>query len=324
MLEPVKRTFDLIRDSAYALPAPPVCRGIVEMLARTFQNFIGHDGSHMAAGVAFFSIFSLFPLALGTTAIAGFFLNPEDAELLVVDFLEDQLSSTDVVRANIKAIADAREAIGLVALAGLLWTSRAVFGAIHRVLNRAWNVSAPRHFLLYQLGQVASVAGIVAIFLVALTAGTVGTTVASQTDRFLGVDIPWWFLFSFSSFAVSTSVFLFIYKVVPDVKIRWRDALPAAVLASVLFEISKVGFALWLSNISRLDLVYGSVTAVIALMLFLYVGSLVLVFGAEFSSEYSRSTMSGRLGSRGPWHAVPGGLAPPGWVRQAKGRPPAN
>ncbi|MEE8517847.1 MAG: YihY/virulence factor BrkB family protein [Dehalococcoidia bacterium] len=321
MLNLFIRPIHLVRGVLYDVPAPPVLRSLAEMVVRVFRNFSRDDGSHMAAGVAYYAVFSLFPLALGSIAVAGFFLGPEDVEQRAIDFLEDQLASTgstDIVTGNIEALADARGAISVVAVIGLLWTARAVFGAIHRVLNRAWKVTERPHFLLYQLGQVAAAATVAVVFLVAVIAGTAGTAIASQTDRLLGVDIPWGFLFASSSFVVSTTVFLFIYRFVPDTHVRWRDAVPAALLASLLFEVSKAGFSFYLAGLSSLDLVYGSITTLVVLMLFLYVVATVLVFGAELSSEYHRSSTSGLMVFRGQWRPVRGGLAPP------RGRRPAS
>jgi hypothetical protein len=82
------------------------------------------------------------------------------------------------------------------------------------------------------------------------------------------------------------------------------------VIASVLFEVAKLAFTYYLGNLSSLDLVYGSVTTVVVLMLFLYIVALILVLGAEVSSEYQRSSTSGVFVLRGHWRPVAGGFAP--------------
>ena len=109
-----------------------------------------------------------------------------------------------------------------------------------------------------------------------------------------------------------------MYRFVPDTQVRWRDAIPAAVLASLLFEASKAAFAYYLASLSSLDLVYGSITTVVVLMLFLYMIAAVVVFGGEVSSEYQRSSTSERMGVKSHWRPVRGGLAP------LRGRPRAN
>ena len=307
-----------IRDWVYALPAPPVLRSVAELVFRSFRNFSRDDGSHMAAGVAYYAIFSLFPLALGAIAIGGLFVTPDQIERRVIEFLEEQLPSLaqgGVIRSNIETLVQARGALGAVAIVALIWSGRAVFGAIHRVMNRAWGVTEPPHFLLYQVGQIAGALAVALIFLASALLGTVGRVIVAETDGLLGGRGQLDAVVTLLPFTIGLVLFLVIYKVLPDASVRWRDAALAAVVAGVLFELFKLVFAYYLSNLSTLDLVYGSVTTVVVLMLFLYVVSMVLVLGAELASEYNQLSRSGRMVFRGHMRPVRGGLAPPGWRR---------
>ena len=308
----VERTHRRFLGWVYSLSAPPIIRSLIEFIYRVFRNFSRDDGSHMAAGVAYYAIFSLFPLALGTISIAGLFVNADDVRDSVIGFMERQIGvgSEALVSSNIEALLNARGAVGIVALVTLFWSSRAVFGAVHRVMNRAWKVTEPSHFITYQVGQVLAAVGVAVVFMASATIGPTGRALASRTEYLFGITMPWVTLFTVSSFFLSALIFLLIYVVVPDSKVRWRDAIPAAVLATILFEFAKAGFAYYLSNLSSLDLVYGSVTTVVVLMLFLYLVSMVLVFGAELSSEYNKSSTSGLLIIRGHLKPVRGGFAP--------------
>jgi membrane protein len=266
----------------------------------------------MAAGVAYYAVFSLFPLALGTISIASIFIGPENVRDSVLKFLQEQVGvgSEELVTSNIEALLKARGAVGIVALVTLFWSSRAVFGAVHRVMNRAWKVAEPPHFLIRQLGQIGAAVAVAVLFMASATIGPTGRALASRTEYLFGLQVPWATLFTVFPLLLSAFVFILIFRVVPDAKVRWRDAIPAAVLATVLFELAKGGFAYYLSNLSLLDLVYGSVTTVVVLMLFLYIVAMVLVLSAEFSSEYNKSSIAGLLTFRGHWKPVRGGLAP--------------
>ncbi len=299
-------------DGVYSLSAPPIIRSLIELIYRVFRNFSRDDGSHMAAGVAYYAIFSLFPLALGTISVAGIFVSADDVRDSVVRFLEEQIGvgSEALVSSNIEALLDARGAVGIAAFVTMFWSSRAVFGAVHRVMNRAWKVTEPPHFVTYQLAQIATAFGVAVVFMASATVGPAGRALASRTEYLFGMQMPWATLFTVLPLMLSALVFLMIYLVVPDAKVRWRDAIPAAVLATVLFEFAKGGFAYYLSNLSSLDLVYGSVTTIVVLMIFLYMVAMVLVLGAELSSELNKSTRSGILIFRGHWKPVLGGFAP--------------
>jgi membrane protein len=312
MVNALRNLWGKARDWAYTLPAPPIIRSFVELIVRVFRSFFRDDGSHMAAGVAYYAIFSMFPLALATISIAGLFIKSDDVREQVLSFLQRQvgIGSEELVTSNIDALVNARGAIGVVAAITLFWASRAVFGAVHRVLNRAWKVREPRHLFFRQLLQVTAALAIAIIFIASATVGPTIRALASRNETLFGVGLPWVTAFTVLPFVISASVFMVIYKVVPDTRVRWRDALLAAVVASVLFEAAKFAFTYYLGNLSSLDLVYGSVTTVVVLMLFLYIVALILVLGAEVSSEYQRSSTAGLLILRGHWRPVVGGFAP--------------
>jgi membrane protein len=315
MFDRAKPVIRYVQRRLYVVPAPPVLRSLGELGFRVLRNFSRNDGPHMAAGVAYYGIFSLFPLVLGIIAISGFFVSASSVQEQVLDFLDKQLPGAgdkEIIGSNIDALVDGRGALGIAAIVALFWSGRAVFGGIHRVLNRAWKVSDRPHFLLYQLGQVGAAAGIAMLFLSAVVVGPAGRAAASRTDDLFGVAFPWEPLFTLLPLTISTVIFLFIYRFVPDTRVRWRDAIPAAIFASAMLEISKIAFAYYLGNLSSLDLIYGSVTTVVVLMLFLYVVSFFLVLGAEISSEYNVSSRAGLIRFRGHWRPVRGGLAPVG------------
>jgi membrane protein len=300
-----------LMEWVYTLPAPPIIRTLIEMIYRVFRDFSRDDGSHMAAGVAYYAIFSLFPLALGTISIAGLFVSADDVRDNVLSFLQDQIGvgSEALVTSNIEALLNARGAVGVAAMVTLFWSSRAVFGAVHRVMNRAWKVTEPPHFVSYQLAQIGAAFGVAVLFIASATVGPAGRALASRTEYLFGLQMPWATLFTVLPLLLSALMLVLIFRVVPDAKVRWRDAVPAAVVATVLFELAKAGFTYYLSNLSSLDLVYGSVTTIVVLMLFLYLVAMVLVLGAELSSEYNRSSRSGLLIFRGHWKPVRGGFA---------------
>lgn len=302
------RLLDRARPFIHRFPAPPFLRSLGELVYRAFLNFSRDDGSHMAAGVAYYGIFSLFPLMLATIAIGGYFVDDRRIETVLLDLLGRELpgiGDSPLVRGNIEGLAAARGAFSILALLGLVWSGRAIFGAVHRVLNRAWKVSQPPHFVLYQAGQVAGSVGVVLLFVFTAALGTIGRAIAAQAELLF----IWETSINTISTLLSAVLFLILYKFIPDAKVRWRDAIPAGVVAGIGFEITQLGFSFYLANISNLDLVYGSITTIVLLMLFLYLVSIILVWGAELSSEIRRTDEAGLLNIRKELRPIPGGLA---------------
>ena len=303
----------VFRGWLYSLPAPPIARSLATFIGRVARNFLRDDGTHMAAGVAYYAVFSLFPLMLGSIAVASFFVDSAEAQVRLVDFLTEQVPGLSTfLEDNVSGVVRARGAIGVVSLIALFWSGRAVLGAVHRVVNRAWGIPEPPHFFNQQLSQLGVGLGIGAVFVLSVGLGIVGRLVVG-TDLLTETPVlqALWRLFvNTTPFLLGIGLFAYIYKYVTDVKVPWRTVLPGAVLAGVMFEAAKVGFVLYLDNFANFDQVYGGVSTVVVLMLWFYVVSVILVFGAEMSSEYGRSRASGWLVFTGQWRPVRGGLAP--------------
>lgn len=299
-----------LRALCDGIPAPPVIGSVAGLIFRTSRNFARDDGSHMAAGVAYYSVFSLFPLALATIAIVEFIVTSRDLQSEVITFLDQQLpggGDPSFIRDNLEALTAARSAFGVIALVGLIWAGRAVFGAIHRVVNRAWKVAEPPHFLFYQLLQVGVAAIAIGIFILAAVGSAIGRAVAVTTDV-LPVQVQWELVFEILPFFLNTSLYILLYRLIPDARVRWRDAVPAGIAAGIALEATKLVFSYYLANMARLDLVYGSITTVVVFMIFFYIVSLILVWGAEFSSEIRRTDNAGMLNLRKGFRPARGGL----------------
>ena len=300
----------LFRELFYSFPAPPAVGSIAGLIFRTFRNFARDEGPHMAAGVAYYSVFSLFPLALATIAITEFIVTSRDLQAEVITFLDRQLpggGDPSFIRDNLETLVAARSAFGAIALVGLIWAGRAVFGAIRRVVNRAWRVAEPPHFLWDQLLQIGAAVSAVAIFMVTAVGSAIGRAVAVSTDV-LPVEVPWELAFAVLPLFLNTTLYVLLYRLVPAVHVRWRDAVPAGVLAGAALELTKLVFSYYLANVARLDLVYGSITTIVVFMLFFYIVSLILVWCAEFSSEIKRTDSAGRLQLRNGLRPARGGL----------------
>ncbi len=269
-------------------------RFLVVLVVRTVQELSADDATHMAAGVAYYTLFSLFPLLLGTIAALSFFLESERVQAELVGWVSQYLpGSSQFVESNLEAVLRIRGALGVFAAIGLLWSGSAIFGAISRAVNRAWDVHRDRPFYISKPRQLLMALGVGALFLL-----SVGTSAFIQiTASIASQDLPGWsFLYEAmgrtvlqaSSLGFTVSIFLLIYKFMPNTKTYWRYIWPGAVLGAVLFEVAKNVFILYVNRIAQFEHVYGSLAPVIALLLWTYVSSFILILGAELSSEYER------------------------------------
>ena len=318
-----------LRNWLYNLPAPLVLRNIGELVVRTILNFSRNDGLHMAAGMAFYALLSMFPLALGAVAIAGFFIGSEEAQQGLFDFLEREVpGASGIIQDNIRDVVRSRSALGLISGVFFFVAGRAVFTALRRVVNRAWGVPTQRHFLLQQLreGTMALVAALVLIFSVLLS--TFGQFIA-QGPGLLGVHFEfvlwtWATLFTLVPLVLNTAVFVLIFRFVPATGVRWSYVTPIAVLTAVVFEVAQTIFVWFLDNFASFDRIYGGISTVVVLLLWIYVMSLILIIGVETASEYSRSIERGSFRWRGSWRFVKGGLGPRDRGQREEEAPPTG
>ena len=267
---------------------------LARLIVRTVQEMSADDATHMAAGVAFYVLFSLFPLLLGLTALLSFFIESEEVQSQLADFATSYLpGSEELVVLNLDALVRLRGAIGIFALVGLLWSGTAAFGAVGRAVNRAWDVHRDRPFYIAKPRQLLMALGVGILFLLSVGAATA----ARMADRLAQSDVASLsFLYDtvgqlvlqWTSFILTLGIFLLVYKFMPNTKTHWRYIWPGAILGAVLFELAKNLFIVYLDRFARFEHVYGSLAPVIGLLLWAYLSSLILILGAEISSEYGR------------------------------------
>ncbi|MDA1347533.1 MAG: YihY/virulence factor BrkB family protein [Chloroflexi bacterium] len=286
----IRRVESAIRRRTDAIWEPLRHRFLVVLVVRTVQEMSDDDATHMAAGVAYYALFSLFPLLLGLVALFNLLPASEVRQAQLTDFAAEYLpGSEDLLDRNIEV----GGALGVIAIFGLHWSGTAIFGAVTKVVNRAWDVhkdrpifiSKPRHLAMALVVGLISLTSLAAATFVR-AAGEFARSDLPAPD-FL-VELGGQVLLQTGSFALTLIGFLLIYKLMPNTKTYWRYVWPGALVAAVLFEIGKAAFLLYLERFASFQDVYEAVGDVIVLLLWVYVSSLILIVGAELSSEYGR------------------------------------
>ena len=278
---------------------------VLELARRTFLELGDDHVVDLSASIAYYSILSLFPLAIALVSLFSLILESDVVERELHQFFHTYLpGSHDIVTANIEAVSNIRGILGVVSLLGMLWTSSLLFGAITRAVNRAWDiehdppfyVEKPRHILM-----ALSVAPLMLLSVVTTT----GLQVLGSEDipvlgrlAFLehnGINAlvrPLPFLFSLI-------IFLMIYKFAPHTRTRWSLVWPGALLAAILFEVGKSAFVFYLEAFAAYERIYGSLASVMILLAWVYLSGFILIIGAELASEYERMRLGLRRGGSG-------------------------
>ena len=266
----------------------------VRVIIRVVQEMGEDDATHMAASVSYYAVLSIFPLVIGLSAIIGWVASSESRQdelvELVIDFLP---GSEQFVRDSVEGVERFRETLGLVAVLGLMWSASAVFGSITRVVNRAWDIRQNPPFYKNKPRQLVMASGVGMLFVLSVgitsfmqwaTTIEIGSRSASDI---LGGEI-FAVILRIPAALISFSIFLLIYKFLPNTKTYWKYIWIGALVAGVLFELGKNLFLYYLSNFAEFDQLYGSVASVIILMVWAYFCAIILILGAELASEYGR------------------------------------
>ena len=239
----------------------------------------------MAASTAYFSFFSLFPLLLGVIAGGSFFLDSEEIRSYVDRILTDTLpGSAAFVTDNIDALIRLRGAAGVASIAALFWSAGKMFGALSRGINRALGQTRTHPFFLTPLRSFLMALTVVILLFLAVAVSTVVELLARLDLGPIAEGLD-----GFTSFAgthATSYLFVFVtfcllYKLVPYERLSWREVLPGALFAAFLFELGKTAFVFYLDNVAHLEAVYGSVSSIIVLLLWLYFSARVLLLGSD-------------------------------------------
>jgi membrane protein len=240
-----------------------------------------------AASLAYFTLFSLFPLILLAVAIASLWLDPLSIE---ADLLAQLEFAAPGLRAllgdNLIQIVAARRTITGLAVISFIWGSSNIFWGVTRTLDEIWSVHGQRPGWRHRGMAILLALGLAILMLVA----SIGQSALSVVlNRF--VPELWFRYRAFTStvFSMGLDVVLFglLYLYLPHRKLRWRDVLPGAIAGGILWELAKRVFVLFLTNyLTVTNLLYGSVTALMAFLFWSYSSGLIFQFGAYLNVEY--------------------------------------
>jgi membrane protein len=257
------------------------------ILVETLKKAKRDGANDLAATIAFWAFFSIFPLLIGILTLSSHFLESSSLQVRINEAVAEMLpGSAELVKDNLQAVVEYRGTMGLVALLGLFWAASKGFGAMTRAVNQALGLHSDHKFILGKLRHVAMAAAVSVLAIVSLGITVVLEVVLEPAflSRF-GMDpveisrVQSWA----TSFLLVFLIFALIYRLTPYAAVTWSQVLPGALLATVLFELGKTGFVVYLEKMANLQAIYGSLSSIIVLLLWLYVSALILILGAEYN-----------------------------------------
>ncbi len=267
-------------------------RWLLALVLGTSRRFRAHDCLLLAAGLAFYTILSLFPLLLGVTAIFGPLLAGTDLQQQLIASVGNAFpGSADLITRTFNEVARGQRTIGVVSLVTLILSASQIFVGIRRALNRAWGVTHTHSFLHRRLLEAAMLGSVILLVLASWAAVALFSALRPLLPPDLAVPGSGPVaaaVTALTSFTLSFGVFALLYRFVPKANVSWADVRLGALLAAILFEAGKYAFSWYLTGFARYSLIYGSLGTTIVFLMWSYLSALILLLGAELTAEYAR------------------------------------
>ena len=263
------------------------------MLGHSLHQFHENDLFTSAAAMSYFGLMALFPALLLMFALSNRLAAMSQLLTHAVDVYP---GSAKFLRETIEAFSDLGFGAIVTCIVLVFWAGSWVFAVIERALNRIWG--AVSRTFLHGRALTIGMVGLVGVLL-ALSVLVTSILVAfremavrlspRQLERYTllaSVGSAFWqVLFATVSYLVTVALFVLVYRFMPKAEVTLRDTLPSAFLAGALWEIAKYVFASSL-NYFHYDQIYGSVGAVVAVLTWSYVSSLILLYGAQLTAVF--------------------------------------
>ena len=262
-------------------------KGWLGMLASAAGQALKPDSSISAAAIAYFALFSLFPITLLSVSIASYTLGPlMDQQFILqkLEFIAPALGQ--LLGQNIDEIIRTRGPVTGIALLGLTWSASTIFYTLTQTLNDIWSYKRRR--------AVWKRRGLAILFVLAFVGPALfAASFASSVLTNLSVWLPTQNLPIGSgvrfilAILLDIVLFMLIYIMLPHGAAKWHEILPGAVAAGLLWELAKKAFLLFVSiYVSASNLIYGSVSAIIAFLAWAYLSGIIFLFGAYLSVAF--------------------------------------
>jgi membrane protein len=272
--------------------------GLWPLTKRTVSEFREDGLTDWAAALTYYGLLSLFPALIALVSLIGIFADPEPATETLTEIVAGigPESAADTFSGPIESITSNRSAAGVLFVVGLLaalWSASGYVGAFSRAANSIYETSEGRPFWKLrpiQLGVTLLIVVLMAVVLIALIlTGPIVDAVAEPLgigDQAVAIwNVAKWPVL----LAAIVAVFAVLYYLLPNVKLRgFKWITPGSVVGVAVWLLASAAFALYASNFGSYNKTYGTLGGVIAIMVWMWISNLAILFGAELNAEVER------------------------------------
>ncbi|HEX8540801.1 MULTISPECIES: YihY/virulence factor BrkB family protein [unclassified Pseudomonas] len=283
-----------------------------KVMVRTVSEFLDDEMSTYASALAYQMLFSLFPFLLFLIALIGFLHLPDFFSWLR---LQSELvlppQALEQVNPVIDQLQQSKGGLLSIGIFIALWTASAGVRLMMSAMNAAYDVVEGRPVWKRIPLSVLYTIGIAMMLLVAAALMVTGPQVMNWLASQIGMEdfiVTLWTILRWPLIVALLMVSVaLIYYVMPDVKQEFRFITPGSVLAVVVWIIASLGFGYYVKTFADYNAMYGSIGAIIVLLLYFYISAAVLLLGAEMNAVVEHMSSEGK--DVGEKEAGDGGVA---------------
>lgn len=250
----------------------------------------------LGAALAYYTIFSIAPLLIVAIAVAGWVFGEQAARGELFNSIQSMVGANgaEAIQAMIKGASKSGSGVvaTIIGVVTLLIGASSVFAQLQLAFNMIWKV-APRpgagikNIIRQRAFTFAMVIGIGFLLLVSLIVSAALTVVGNLVVNALPGGSAIWQVVNFVvSLGVIAALFAMMFKLLPDVELRWNDVWMGAIVTSALFTLGKFAISFYLGH-GAIASTYGAVGSLVALLVWVFYSSQIVLFGTEFTRAYA-------------------------------------
>lgn len=264
------------------------------LFKNAINDLMKHDGVEHAGYLAFLCMLSFFPFLLFLVTIAGI-LGESDLGIHFVNmFLKgvpEHVAATLNPRVQ-EIISGPPQSLLSIAILGIVWTASSMIEGLRTMLNRAYRVNTPPAYLLRRTLSIMQFIIITFIIMSTVFLVTIIPAIWNKIVLLLNYDFDSLIEWTYIRYIIVTSALLFlisfVYYIIPNVKQKLIYVAPGAIFTLIGWIITGRGFSFYLKHFNQINLVYGSLGGIIIALMFLYIASIIFIFGAEYNYHIGR------------------------------------
>lgn len=261
---------------------------VIAFVKQLYHRILEDDIFGLAAQLAYFFLLSLLPFLLFLLTLIGYFPIEEEAVIdLISTYAPTQIG--DLIQTNVSVLVNQQNG-GLLSLSiiGTLWAASNGVNALMRAFNKAYEVNEDRSFITARVIAIILTIAMVAIICIALLLPVFGRMIGVYLFSFFGLSDDFTSIWETLRWLISSIiffiVFLALYKLAPNKKVYFKTAIWGALFATVFWQIVSLGFSYYVSTMGNYSATYGSLGAVIVLMIWFYISGIIIMIGGAINA----------------------------------------